>query len=179
MTARVWVRIEFGSLDLKIYKTRKRGIDTGIGIIYDTAVEPRQIVIDTSVLIAGLQSKQGASYKLLQLVDSGLFEINLSVPLVLEYEDVANRRRDEIGLSARDIDDILDYLCQIANLHKIHYLWRPFLDDPEDDMVLELAVAARCKYIVTFNLKHFAGIEQFGIRAILPQEFLRRIGGLA
>ena len=43
-------------------------------------------------------------------------------------------------------------------------------------MVLELAVEAEVEYIVTHNLKDFHGVEYFGIKAITPKEFLRKIG---
>ena len=137
-----------------------------------------QIVIDTNVWIAALRSKRGASHKLLSLIDSGKFETNISVPLVLEYEDVAKRLVGEIPLTAHDIDDILDYICLVANQRKIYYLWRPLLSDPNDDMVLELAVTAQCEFIVTFNRRDFRGVEQFGIDAITPQMFLQKIGAL-
>lgn len=137
-----------------------------------------QIVIDTNVWIAALRSKRGASYKLLSLIDSGKLEINLSVPLVLEYEDAAKRLVGEIPLSERDIDDILDYICSVAHQRKIYYLWRPFLSDPRDDMVLELAVTASCDFIVTFNSSDFEGIEQFGLSTLTPKEFLQKIGAV-
>ena len=70
---------------------------------------------------------------------------------------------------------MLDYICSIAEPHSIFYLWRPFLSDPRDDLVLELAVEANAEYIVTHNLRDFAGIEQFGIKAISPGAFLRRL----
>lgn len=137
-----------------------------------------QIVIDTNVWIAALRSKRGASHKLLSLIDSGKFEMNISVPLVLEYEDAAKRLVGEIPLTARDIDDILDFIYLVANQRKIYYLWRPLLSDPNDDMVLELAVTAQCEFIVTFNQRDFRGVEQFGIDAITLQEFLQKIGAL-
>jgi len=137
-----------------------------------------QIVLDTNVFIAALRSQPGASHRLLMLVGTGQFEINLSVPLVLEYEDVAKRQATEIGLSLKAIDDILSYLCSVAVQHRIHYLWRPLLPDPKDDLVLELAVAGQCEYIVTYNDRHFRGSEQFGIHLIRPQELLEKIGAL-
>ncbi|MGH2521679.1 MAG: putative toxin-antitoxin system toxin component, PIN family [Anaerolineales bacterium] len=137
-----------------------------------------QIVIDTNVWIAALRSKRGASHKLLSLIDSGKYAANLSVPLILEYEDAAKRLVGEIPLTARDIDDILDYICAVANPHKIYYLWRPFLSDPGDDMILELAVTAGCDFIVTYNQSDFAGIGQFGLIALTPKEFLQKIGVL-
>ncbi|PSB18209.1 hypothetical protein C7B65_16010 [Phormidesmis priestleyi ULC007] len=50
-----------------------------------------QIVIDTNVIVSGLRSKRGSAFRLLTLVDTGLFDIHLSVPLVLEYEEVLYR----------------------------------------------------------------------------------------
>jgi putative PIN family toxin of toxin-antitoxin system len=137
--------------------------------------KPR-IVIDTNVFIAALRSRRGASYRLLMLIDRGKFEVNVSVPLVLEYESVAKRFVGEISLTARDIDNILDYICAAARRRKIFYLWRPFLKDPKDDMVLEVAVAASCDFIVTFNKDDFQGVEQFGIELRTPKEFLQEIG---
>ncbi len=137
-----------------------------------------QIVIDTNVLVAALRSKRGASYRLLRLLGDRRFEINISVPLVLEYEKAARGMIRRGGLSARDIDDILDYMCAVAHHRKVFYLWRPLLRDPKDDMVLELAVAARCNFIITYNKKDFYGIQQFGIEALTPKEFLEKMGEL-
>jgi len=138
-----------------------------------------QIVIDTNVFVSALRSQHGASYKLFLLLDSGKFEINLSVPLVIEYEDVGQRLvGKKTGLRNSDIDDILDYVCSVANRRKVYYLWRPFLSDPKDDMVLELAISAGCEIIVTYNKGDFKGVEQFGIRVMTAQEFLQAIGEL-
>ena len=81
-----------------------------------------------------------------------------------------------IGLAHSDIDDIIDYLCHVAKRQDIFYLWRPFLRDPMDDMVLELAVASNSGFIVTHNTRDFAGTEQFRIQAITPRQFLTKIG---
>jgi putative PIN family toxin of toxin-antitoxin system len=142
-------------------------------------VDRPQIVLDTSALVPALRSKRGASHRLLRLIDSGRFEVNLSVPLLLEYEEVCKRLIGEISLTEQDIEAILDYFCRVANHRAIFYLWRPHLKDPKDDMVLELAVAAGCTYIVTYNVRDFQGAEQFGIRVLTPKEFLQQIGELS
>ncbi|HEU4556734.1 MAG TPA: PIN domain-containing protein [Longimicrobium sp.] len=67
----------------------------------------------------------------------------------------------------------MDYHCAVARHHEIFFLWRPYLPDPGDDMVLELAVKAGCTFVITYNQKDFAGCERFGIEAIRPGEFLR------
>jgi len=137
---------------------------------------PYQVVLDTNVVVSALRSKQGASYKLLSLVGvSDRFQINLSVPLVFEYEDVLKRQSDALGLAHQDIDDVLNYLCAVANRRRIFFLWRTFLHDPKDEFVLELAVEAGCDVIITYNQRDFSGIERFGLRSLTPRQFLRLI----
>lgn len=70
-----------------------------------------RVVLDTNVLVAGLRSRRGASFRLLSEVGRGKFEIALSVPLVLEYEDALLRHAAVTGLSTADVDAVLDYLC--------------------------------------------------------------------
>src|SRR5262245_12827361 len=110
-----------------------------------------QIVMDTSVLVSALRSQRGASHLLLSRIDSGLFELHLSVPLVLEYEEACKRLVGAIPLTLDDITAIIDYLCRVAHHQRIFFLWRPLLRDPADDMVLELAVAAGCDHLLTYN----------------------------
>jgi putative PIN family toxin of toxin-antitoxin system len=135
----------------------------------------RRVVLDTNVLVAGLRSK-GASYRLLSLIGSEAFEIALSVPLVLEYESVLKRQSKQLGLTHGDLDVVLDYICSVASLHEVFYLWRPVLRDPKDDFVLELAVGAACGSIVTFNLRDFEAARTFDVRVERPLAFLKRIG---
>lgn len=137
------------------------------------------IVIDTNVVVAGLRSKNGSAFRLLQLVGSERFSIHLSVPLVLEYEDVLLRQLPNLSMDASDIRDFIDFHCAVATHHQIFFLWRPHLRDPKDDMVLELAVKAECDSVLTYNTRDFAGIEQFGIGAMTPAEFLDSIGALS
>ncbi len=140
-----------------------------------TSIKTPDIVIDTNVIIAALRSKKGASNKLLSLIGTHRFKIHDSVALVLEYEDVIQRHRTELGLSQDDVADFIDSLCSMAHHHNIFFLWRPYLFDINDEFVLDLAVSARCQYIVTYNISDFKGIDKFGIRAITPKEFLQII----
>jgi len=135
-----------------------------------------RILVDTNVIVSGLRSKSGASHRLLQLVGASDFEIALSVPLVLEYEDALKRVSETIGLTPEDVDALIDYWCSVAHLQEIHFLWRPVLRDPKDDHVLELAVEAGCGLIVTHNIRDFAESAAFGVEAVRPGEFLRRMG---
>ena len=133
-----------------------------------------KIIIDTNVLVAGLRSRDGASFKLLSLIDSGLFALCITVPLVFEYEDVI--KREHLGIDASSAESVLDYVCAVASHHQVYFTWRPFLRDPKDDLVLEAAVSAEATHIVTFNTRDFEGVEQFGIQALWPGNFLSQIG---
>jgi predicted nucleic acid-binding protein len=115
---------------------------------------------------------------LLKLLGRDKFEVCISVPLVLEYESTTKRISRTLGLRHQDIDDIIDYICAVSEHRQIHFLWRPFLRDPSDDMVLELAVESESDYIITHNISDFAGIRQLGVEALRPGEFLRKIGEL-
>ena len=137
-----------------------------------------QIVADTNIFVTALRSQFGASFKLFSLIDQGIYQLNLSVPLALEYEAVAKRMIGEIALSEEEIDDILNFVISKSNRWQIHYLWRPQLNDPADDMVLELAVTANCPYILTYNIHDFKGIEKFGIQVMTPKAFLEMVGKL-
>jgi len=136
------------------------------------------IVIDTNVMVAGLRSRRGRAFRLLTLVGTGQFDIHLCVPLVLEYEEVLLRELPHLQVPRTVVEDVLDFHCTVATRHRIFFLWRPYLPDPSDDMLLELAVTARCDFIVTYNTRDFISIERFAIRAIEPGEFLRYIGAL-
>lgn len=135
-----------------------------------------QVVLDTNVIVAALRSNRGSAFKLIELVGKDTFELNISVPLILEYEDVLMRQLPQLELSESDVRDLLDYYCLVGQHHKIFYLWRPTLRDPNDEMLLELAVKAQCDYLVTFNTRDFQGIEQFGVVVLTPKDFLKELG---
>lgn len=147
-----------------------------VGIAYNTDMAMPQIVLDTNVLISAQRSRRGASSKLLSLFGTGKFEAHLSVALVLEYEEILMRHRLDLGLSQDDVSELVDALCALSKPHEIHYQWRPYLRDPDDEFVLDLAIATGCDYIVSFNRVHFVGVDRFGIRVVTPGELLQIIG---
>lgn len=135
-----------------------------------------KIVLDTSVLVAAARSRQGASFELLRSIPSRDFNICLSVSLYAEWQSVLTRTENiPPGLTVGDVQGFLRYLVSVAHLQAIHFLWRPNLPDANDDMVLELAVAAGCRYVVTHNVRAFKGSERLGVQAITPGNYLQLI----
>jgi putative PIN family toxin of toxin-antitoxin system len=131
-----------------------------------------QVVLDTNVLVAALRSKLGASHHLLQLLGDARWRPNVTVPVVLEYESVLKRDCPAFGLNEQEVDDVVDALCLQAGLHRLYFLWRPVASDPNDDLVLEAAIASHSDFIITLNQRDFPGSAQFGIRCLTPREFL-------
>jgi len=138
---------------------------------------PIQAVLDTNILVAAGRSNAGASFELLRLFHQGdtRWEWNLSTALLLEYEAVLKREQQRQGRDVAEVDRLLDDVCARASRHPIFYLIRPHLIDPNDDFILELALAAGAHYIVTHNLGDFRDAERFGIRVVSPGEFLKII----
>jgi putative PIN family toxin of toxin-antitoxin system len=135
-------------------------------------MKKQNIVIDTNVLLSALYSNKGASYKLLSIIDSNKFVVNISTTLIYEYEEILKQKSK---LEFKYIDSILNYICKIGKKNKIFYLWRPKLKDVDDDFLLELAVKSD-SIIVTLNGKDFKPAKQFNLKVMTPKEFLQYIG---
>ena len=135
-----------------------------------------RVVIDTSVLVAAARSRVGASFALISSIPTEKFQLCLSIGLYTEWQSVLTREKNlPPDQTADDALGFLRYLASQAHLQEIHFLWRPFLSDADDDMVLELAFAAGCRYIVTHNVKDFQGSDELGVTAITPRDFLNMI----
>jgi putative PIN family toxin of toxin-antitoxin system len=99
----------------------------------------------------------------------------ISTPVFFEYEEVLRRPKSFPHLNAQDIEDFLDFIASSCDHVRINFLWRPQLQDPDDDLILELAVSGQADAIITYNLRDFVGSERFGIRAISPGDFIKEI----
>ncbi len=97
----------------------------------------------------------------------------VSVPLMLEYEEVLLRDGMLPHLTAPEIHLFLDYLASHAEAQPVYFLWRPLLADTDDDMIAEVALASQVDYIITNNVRDFAAAQPLGVRASTPGEFLK------
>ena len=131
-----------------------------------------RIVLDTNVLVTGLRSQRGASFAILELVDRELVLPVLSVPLFLEYEEVLKRPGLLPHLDTAKVDDFLDYFATRSVKRRVTPRWRPFLIDPDDDMLVEVALAGRASHIVTANVRHLAPVRSLGLNVLSPGQFL-------
>jgi putative PIN family toxin of toxin-antitoxin system len=138
-------------------------------------------VLDTDVVVAALRSDQGASRQLLLAALNKRCLLLLSVPLILEYEAVLSRPEHlaACGLNSLEIGRVLDDLASVAEPVTLTFRWRPYLPDPDDDMVLETAMNGSADATVTFNLRHFEPASRgFNCAVLLPRTALQRIRSL-
>ena len=135
-------------------------------------------VFDTDVIIAAIRSPSGASAALIRALQLGQLQVAASVALFVEYEATCTRAEHVLaaGLQTCEVSDFLDALAGLIEPTEIHYMWRPQVRDPADDMVLEAAVNAMADAIVSFNHKDFGDAPAaFGIDMLLPRDALARL----
>jgi predicted nucleic acid-binding protein len=133
-----------------------------------------RIVVDTNVLVAALRSRRGTAFEVVRRVRIGELTPVITVALFLEYEEIL-KRPGMVPLEIDWIDHFLNLWSARSVLQTVFYMWRPVLNDPDDDMLLEAAVAAGHCAICTFNTRHFRGSEKFGIVTLTPRELLSRL----
>ena len=134
-------------------------------------------MLDTDVLVAGVRSDAEASRRLLAGALDRQYPMLVSVPLMIEYEAVLTRPEHltASGLSAGDVEALLDAIAYVAEPVKLSYLWRPTLSDPRDDMVVEAAVNGQADVLATFNLRHFRqAARTFALQVLKPADVLRQ-----
>ena len=128
------------------------------------------------MLVADLKSAPGASHRLISLVKTGQVRPAVTTPLAVEYESVLNRPGMlPPGFGPEEITGFLDWFVSVSTRHRVHYLWRPRLPDPQDDLVLEAAMAASARYLITFNVRHFRDLASLGIVVLTPGQFLKHL----
>ena len=134
--------------------------------------------MDTDAVVAAMRSPAGASAAIIRAVRQRQATLLLNVPLAMEYEAVCRRseHREGSGLSVQQVEIFLDAIAAMGEPVRTHFLWRPQLRDPNDEMVLEAAVNGRADALVTFNVRDYGTAPaQFGVEVLLPREAIGRI----
>ena len=137
-----------------------------------------QLVLDTNVIVAAMRSPTGAAATLLRAARQGELTIVANVALAVEYEATCSRAEHQLaaGLTAAQVGIFLDAVVAMAEPVETHFLRRPQLRDPGDELVLEASVNGRASAIVTFNQRDFGAVPlRFGIEVLSPIAAYRRI----
>ena len=135
------------------------------------------VVIDTNIWISALISKDGLSRDVIRLAFNDKISPQISTSLFLEYETVMKRKKiqDLCSLTLEDQNTLFQAFLSTCKWNEIFYLWRPNLNDKDDDFLIELAVASNSKVIITENKKDLrSGELKFDFEVLTPKEFLER-----
>jgi putative PIN family toxin of toxin-antitoxin system len=135
-------------------------------------------VLDTNVIFAAMRSPTGASAFLLMAARRLEIAMLANVALALEYEATCTRAEHVLasGLSENEVERFLTAVVAMAEPIESHFMWRPQLRDPADELVLEAAANGRAEAIVTFNGRDFGKApNRFGVDVLTPIEAVRRI----
>lgn len=137
-----------------------------------------RIVLDTSTLIAAVRSSVGASKAIVDLALAREFTLLMNYPIACEYRTVALRPSHVMAsrFSPAQIERLIQDLEDIAEPVKNITTYRPLSPDPNDDLVLELAINGRADIIVTNDLKHLhQPASRFHIQVLNPGTALSTI----
>lgn len=129
-------------------------------------------VLDTNVLLAGLRSRNGASFEILRRFRQGDFVVLIANTVLTEYEEILKREGPAFGLTNGVIERFLDALCAAAEEWKTSSFWKPCLPDPDDEALAQLAMEAKVDYLVTHSLRDFPADRLPGLRMVTPGDFL-------
>jgi putative PIN family toxin of toxin-antitoxin system len=135
-------------------------------------------VFDSNIFVAALRSRRGASFLILSAIRQQILFGAISEALFLEYCDVLKRDNNlqNFWTDLDEVDIILGVLADVLEPVPIYFQWRPQLRDPKDEMVLECAINAQARAIVTFNTQDFLpAAAQFGIEIVQPGELVRSL----
>jgi len=137
-----------------------------------------RIVLDTGCLVTAVRSSSGASAEVLRTILREEIVLLMNLNLALEYRAVAVRKEHLLAsvLRKAEILDLIDALEAFAEPVEVFWKMRPMSEDPNDDMVLDVAINGRASALVTNNVKHFAAAgKRFGIAVLRPAELLQKL----
>ncbi len=136
------------------------------------------IVLDTNILVGALQKGDGVNRRIMELCFLDEYHPVMGEALYLEYQDLI--ARDDLFensmLARQEREDFLDDYCSICRWVDIHYRWRPNLKDEADNHIIELAMAAGVKKVISWNKKDFKNSDLLTphLEILTPVELIRK-----
>ena len=129
---------------------------------------PLRLVLDTNILVSAALNPDGLQRTTLLLALTKPARLYVTLPILEEYAGVLQRPYIKVRRGER-----LRLLQLIKNRSYVIRSTRRLAvaSDPDDDMFLECADAARADYLITGNRRHFPAFWK-GTKIISSQEFI-------
>jgi putative PIN family toxin of toxin-antitoxin system len=131
------------------------------------------VVLDTNIIVSALLQPLGPSAQIFLLTLAGAIQLCVSGPIYAEYEEVISRPRFKLNQAtiAATLQTIRGKAFWVRPTERIQAC-----SDPDDDIFLECALAARASYLVTGNLKHYPPFWA-DIKIVTPRRMLEILAG--
>ncbi len=134
-----------------------------------------KVVLDTNIFVSSIFWGKGNPHMVVELALGRKIQVFVSIDILKELEKVLLRDFEEPPeMVARQLSLVLDYSVVIMPNVKIDVV----KDDPDDNKILECAVACNADYVVTGD-KHllvFSAYEQ--IKIVSAKEFMDEMAGV-
>jgi uncharacterized protein len=129
---------------------------------------PLRLVVDTNIIVSAALKPEGLQRTVVLLALTKPARLYISSSILAEYRDVLARPELEIrrGLRRQLLQLIQNHAHAVSPSRRIRVA-----NDPDDDMFLECADAARADYLVTGNTRHFPRFWK-KTKVITSREFL-------
>jgi putative PIN family toxin of toxin-antitoxin system len=127
-----------------------------------------RLVVDTNVLVSAALKPESLQNTVFLIGLTKPARLYVSQPILEEYSDVLARRELRIrrGLRQQFLQLVKNRSTLIVPRYSL-----AVTSDPDDNMFIECADAARADYLITGNLKHFPRFWK-GTKVISPREFM-------
>jgi len=135
-------------------------------------------VLDTASFVTAVRSSGGAAGEVMRMIFREEVVVLMDFKLGLEYREVALRPEhvNASVLNRGEILELIEALEAFSEPVEVLIKNRPLTSDPDDDMVMDLAINGGAEALVTGNTKHFASAgKRFGIPVLSPTELLEQI----
>jgi putative PIN family toxin of toxin-antitoxin system len=133
-----------------------------------------RIVLDSNVILSGFLFG-GPPARLLERALGGSVRCFTSLPILDEVRDIL--QRPKFGLSAGQALSLTEELHDLCEMVTPKERVRAVLADPDDNVVLECALAARADLVVSGD-SHLLVLQEWrGIRMVSPAIALEEIEG--
>ncbi len=133
-----------------------------------------RIAFDTNVLVSALASKDAkrSSYRLVELASEGKVTGYTSIALMEEFKEIMPR---DFQTPPERVEQMVDVLLSFLKLVEPTAAIHAVKDDPDDDRILECAVAANALYVASWD-PHLTNLAEYeGIKIMNPGKLLHEL----
>jgi putative PIN family toxin of toxin-antitoxin system len=127
-----------------------------------------RVVLDTNIVVSAYLNEDGLPFFIVKIALARVVQMCASEPVLAEYEELLQRK--SYPLDRRRAKLLLDKLRAASTIVKpAGHLSET--SDPDDNIFLECAQAARAHYLITGNTNHFPSRWKY-TEVVTPRMFI-------